>query len=431
MEPTLAVIGLNFRTSPVAIRERFWISEAQRSHALYHLVRSEGIDEVIVLATCHRTEFILWTSDVPTAADSVLRFLAQEYELRLCEWTHFYRLMDDTALAHIFRVASSLDSMVLGEPEILTHLSEAWTQAKEAGCTGRFLDAIVQKALSVSRRIHSELPIGDGSVLPYAAVELAMQELGQLSGRKVLLIGAGHMGELAARGLMSAGVKDVYITSRTSASAEELAAKLKVHHVPFEQCRRYQETADIVVSSTSSPHSIISREQAEAVARAREHRPLVLIDIAVPRDIDPAVREIEGIVLFDIDDLEQAVRGGSGERQAALAAAEKIIASEVSGFRRRLATEQAVPALALLRHHLDDLCHEELELLRKDFGPFTADQDQAMTVLAAHITQRLAGSLARELRDLPGNGGQAALSAALQRLLGLDELPAVASEVKN
>ncbi len=432
MEPTLAVIGLNFRTSTVAIRERFWIGESRRSDALYHLVRSEGIDEAMVLATCNRTEFILWTSDVAAAADSVLRFLAHEYALKLCEWSHFYRLMDDIALAHLFRVASSLDSMILGEPEIMTHMEESWKNAKQAGCTGRFLDSIVQKALGVSKRIRSELAITDETIsMPYAAVELSMQELGDLAGRQVLLIGAGKMSETAARCLMSAGAKDVVITSRTSASAEELAARLNARRVPFEERQKYFKTADIVVSTTSSPHYVITCEQAEAVAHAREHRTVVLIDMAVPRDIDPGVREIEGMRLFDIDDLEVAVRRNTGERQATAAAAEKIIYAEVSGFRRKLAAEQSVPAFAALRHYLDELCQEEVELLRKEYGPFTADQDQAMTALASHITQRVASSLSRELKASSEVSDANALSTALARLIGVEQLQEIATEVKN
>jgi glutamyl-tRNA reductase len=427
----LAVIGLNFRTSTVAVRERFWISEPRRCEALYQLVRSEGIDEAMVLATCNRTEFILWTSDVASAADSVLRFLAHEYELRLCEWSHFYRLMDDIALAHIFRVAASLDSMVLGEPEIMTHLDEAWRHAKQAGCTGRFLDSIVQKALSVSKRVRSELALTDETVsMPYAAVELSIQALGDLAGREVLLIGASRVNERAARCLMSAGARKVNVTSRTPASAEDLATRLNGCRVPFEERLRHLETADIVVSSTLSPDYVISREQAEAVARAREHRPLVLIDIAVPRDIDPDVREIDGMRLFDIDDLEQAVRRNSGERHAAAAAAEKIICTEVSGFRRKLAAEQSVPAFAALRQYLDELCRQELELLRQEFGPFTEDQEQAMTAFASHVMQRIASSLARELKKSPEPNDPDVIGAAVSRLIGVEKLQ-IANEAKN
>ena len=183
LEPTLAVIGLNFRTSPVAVRERFWISEARRYDALHQLVRSEGVEEVIVVATCNRTEFILWASDVPTAANSVLRFLTQEYQIKLCEWSHFYRLMDDVALTHIFRVTSGLDSMVLGEPEITGHVKEAWAQAQEAGTTGRFLDAVMQKALTVSKRARTETAIGSSAVsVPYASVELSEKHPGRPCG---------------------------------------------------------------------------------------------------------------------------------------------------------------------------------------------------------------------------------------------------------
>ncbi len=182
MEPTLAVIGLNFRTSPVAVRERFWISPARRAESLLQLVRSEGIEEVIVLATCNRTEFILWARDVPTAANSVLRFLTQEYQLKLSEWSHFYRLMDDVALTHIFRVISSLDSMVVGEPEITGQVKDAWALAQELGATGRFLDAVMQKAITVSKRTRSETAIGSSAVsIPYATVELSRSVLARLN----------------------------------------------------------------------------------------------------------------------------------------------------------------------------------------------------------------------------------------------------------
>jgi glutamyl-tRNA reductase len=260
VEPTLAVIGLNFRTSPVAVRERFWISPARRRETLLHLVRSEGIEEVIALATCNRTEFILWASDVPTAANSVLRFLAQEYQLKLGEWSHFYRLMDDVALSHVFRVISSLDSMVLGEPEITGQVKEAWALAQEIGTTGRFLDAVMQKALTVSKRTRSETAIGSSAVsIPYASVELSRAVLGNLTGREVLLIGAGKMSELAAHYLMKAGARNVKVMNRTPSHGAELAQKLgatALLPVQFSAATRRRESratesADPWSSSTS------------------------------------------------------------------------------------------------------------------------------------------------------------------------------------
>ena len=421
MEPTLAVIGLNYRTSPVAVRERFWISPERRSETLLQLVRSEGIEEVIVVATCNRTELIIWASDVPMAANSVLRFLTQEYQLKLSEWSHFYRLMDDAALNHIFRVTSSLDSMVLGEPEITGQVKDAWALAQEAGTTGRFLDAVMQKAMTVSKRVRSETAIGSSAVsVPYASVELSRQVLGDLSGREVVLIGAGKMSELAAHYLMKAGARQVKVMNRTAARCEELATKLGVTPVPLEQRFEYLRKADIVVSSTSCPHVILTRQEAESIAHERRRKPIVMIDIAVPRDIDPAVREVEGIHLFDMDDLEHVVQRNASGRQAAAEAADKIVNAEVQGFRRKLMAERVVPTIVALRQRLDELCQQELEVLRKEFGPFTEDQNQALATLTTHITQRIAGSVARELKELPDRREQDVLTAAVGHLFRLD-----------
>jgi glutamyl-tRNA reductase len=196
------VVGLNHRTAPIAIRERFWISEARRYEALAALARAEAIEEVLVLATCNRTEFYLWTNDVTLADDSVLRFLTAEYGLTVSEWQHFYRLMDDAALLHIFRVASSLDSMVIGEPQIVSQVKTAWQLAQKMGTTGRNLDAVLQKALTVSKRVRNETAIGNSTVsVPFAAVDLAKQVLGTLEAKRVLLLGAGKMSELSALSL--------------------------------------------------------------------------------------------------------------------------------------------------------------------------------------------------------------------------------------
>ena len=432
MEPTLAVIGLNFRTSSVAVRERFWISPARRSEALLQLVRSEGIEEIIVLATCNRTEFIIWASDVPTAANSVLRFLTQEFQLKLSEWSHFYRLMDDVALTHIFRVTSSLDSMVLGEPEITGQVKDAWASAQQAGTTGRFLDAVMQKSMTVSKRVRTETAIGSSAVsVPYASVHLSRDVLGELAGREVLLIGAGKMSELAAHYLMKAGASNVKVMNRTAARGEELAAKLGATPVSFDDRFHHLKKADIVVSSTSCPHFILSREEAENIAKERKHKPMVMIDIAVPRDIDPTVREVEGIHLFDMDQLEQVVQRNASGRQAAAESADKIVQAEVQGFRRKLMAERVVPTIVALRQRLDELCRQELEVLRKEFGPFTEDQDQALTALTSHITQRIAGSLARELKELPERQEQDVLTAAVGRLFHLEQPITAAAGTKT
>lgn len=414
-------IGVNYRTAPVAVRERFWISESRRHEALMQLSRAEAIDEIVVLSTCNRTEFILWTRDASAAANSVLNFLTREYGLRLCEWKHFYRLLDDAALAHIFRVACSLDSMVLGEPEITGQVKAAWALSQEAAASGRFLDAVFQKALGVCTRVRNETSIGTCAVsVPYAAVELARQIFGSLKGRKVLLLGAGKMSELSAHYLAKDGATDVRVCSRTLEKAQELAKKLGGTAVPFEQRQKYLAEADVVISSTSSSQMILTRDEAEAICRERAGAPLLLVDIAVPRDIDPAVREVHGVFLYDIDELEQVVKRNAGERQLAAAEAEKIVTAETRFFRHRLLAERVVPTIVALRERLNDLCRQELEALRRDAGPFPQDQDQTLESLTARITQRIAGALARELKELPEKVEQEQMTAAVQRLFHLE-----------
>jgi len=318
------VVGLNYRTAPMAVRERFWISENRRYEALLQLSKAEGIEEVIVLATCNRTEFLLWVNDVTLAANSVMRLLGAEYGLMLCEWKHFYRLLDEAALLHIFRVASRLDSMVVGEPQVVLQMQQAWQQAQKVSATGRFLDVVMQKALAVSERVCSETAIGNAAVsIPYAAVALTRQIFGTLENKKVLLLGAGQMSELSARELLSHGADSVRVSviNRTLEHAVELATKLGGLAIPFEERWQHMAEADVIISSTSCPHTILSREEAELLIQERKvrggkDRPLVIVDIAMPRNIDPAVRDVKGVFLYDLDDLENVSDHNSSEREA-------------------------------------------------------------------------------------------------------------------
>jgi glutamyl-tRNA reductase len=425
MEPTLMVVGLNYRTAPVEVRERFWISEDRRYQALAQLSRAEGIEEVVVLATCNRTEFLLWVNDVTLAGNSVMRLLGSEYGLKLCEWKHFYRLLDEAALLHIFRVASSLDSMIVGEPQVIAQVKQAWQQAKTVGATARFLDTVMQKALTVSKRVRTETAIGNAAVsIPYAAVELTRQIFGSLENKKVLLLGAGKMSELSARGLLNHGASSVKVINRTLEHAAELATKLGGVAIPFEERWQHMAEADIIISSTSCPHTILSRKEAETLmqernVRERKDQPLVIVDIAMPRDIDSAVRQVKDVFLYNLDDLENVVDHNAGEREAAAADAQKILEAEALGFRRKLMAERVVPTIIALRQRLDEICRQELDSFRQENGPLSQDQGEMLNAVMSKMTKRIAGSLARELKELPEKAEQEQMTSAVQRLFHL------------
>ncbi|MGA7847509.1 MAG: glutamyl-tRNA reductase [Terriglobales bacterium] len=436
MEPSLMVVGLNYRTAPVAVRERFWISENRRYEALVHLSRAEGIEEVIVLSTCNRTEFLLWANDVTLAANSVMRLLGAEYGLKLCEWKHFYRLLDEAALLHIFRVASCLDSMVVGAPQIVPQVKEAWQQAQKVGTTGRFLDAVLQKAVTVSERVRHETAIGKPAVsIPSTAVDLAHQIFGTLENKKILLIGAGEMSELSARGFNQGGSSvRVAVISRTYENAAELAAKVGGIAIPFEERWQHMAEADIIIISTSCPHTILSREEVETIVTRRKgqsrtgqpvtgqspvDQSLVIVDLAIPRNVDSAARNIKGVLLYDLDDLENVPGRNAGEREAAADDAQKILYAEAQGFRRKLMAERVVPTIVALRLRLDEICRQEVDAFREENGPFSKDQDEMLSTVMSRMTQRIAGSLARELKELPEKVQQEQMTIALQRLFHL------------
>jgi glutamyl-tRNA reductase len=250
-------------------------------------------------------------------------------------------------------------------------------------------------------------------------VELTRQIFGTLENKKVLLLGAGKMSELSARGLLNHGASSVEVINRTLEHAAELAAKLGGVAIPFEERWQHMAEADIIISSTSCPHTILSREEAEILVRGRSEQPLVIVDIALPRDIDSAVREVKGVFLYNLDDLENVVDHNTGEREAAAADAQKILEAEAQGFRRKLLAERVVPTIVALRQRLDEICRQELDSFRQENGPFSKDQDEMLNAVMYRMTKRIAGSLARELKELPEKLEQEQMTTAVQRLFHL------------
>jgi glutamyl-tRNA reductase len=415
------VIGLDHRTATVAMRERFWMSEKRRYEALRQLSHAEGIEEIVILATCNRSEFLLWADEPSLAANSLLHYLTVEHGLKLSEWEHFYRLLDESALAHIFRVTSGLDSIVLGEPDIIAQVKAAWEQARTVGATGQFLDKVLDKALKVSEHVVSETAIGELSVsIPRAAVEMARQIFGSLEGRQVLLMGEGKISELSARLLKENGAGSVCVINQTLEEAQELAKKLGATPAGLESRWQSILKADIVISCTSCPHVILTREEAERIAVERNRVALLILDLAMPRNIDPEVRRVDGILLCDLDGLERVVRRNGSELEAAADAAEKIVRTEAQVFRARLQAESAVPTVVALRRRLDEICRQEMESFVKERGPFTREQDQALHAITAQVIQKIASSLARELKELPKKEEQDQMTAVVERLFHLE-----------
>ena len=400
MESTFVVVGLNHRTAPVEVRERFWMSGCRQAEALSMLSQAEGIEEVLVFSTCNRTEFVAW-GDATLAVNSILRFLTAEYDLKLCEWNSFYRLLDEQALDHAFRVSCGLDSMCIGEEHIGRQVNSAWQQARNAGSSGRSLDAVLRKALSVRGRVRRETALGSRCVsASCAAVELAEQIFGSLAQRNIVLVGAGKMGELAIKALVRRAANSVTVVDSTDARSEELARQFGIRACAFADRETSLAQADLMISATTAPGFVFTAGDMTRLAGDRKGRKLVLIDLALPRDIDPAVREFPGVLLYDLEDLERAVEPRAGAREGEREA-EQIVLQEVQGFRKELAADHAAPELTALRLRLDEICRQELESFRLEQGPFPKDQDRLIAAVSARITHKIAGSLARELKAHP------------------------------
>jgi glutamyl-tRNA reductase len=415
------VIGLNHRTAPLAMRERFWISENRRYEVLRQLKSAEGIEEVVVLSTCCRTEFLLWAGEPTVAANSLLNFLGAEHGLKLSEWQHFYRLLDECALAQIFRVTSGLDSLVLGEPQIVSQVKAAWEQARTVAAAGHFLDSVLEKALSVSKQVRTETAIEKLAVsIPGAALDLARQIFGSLQGRRILLLGTGKMNELSARQMVENGAGSLVVIDQSPARAQELAERLGGTPATLADRWKCMLRADIVISATGCPHIVLSREEAERIAEERNRVALVIMDIGMPRDVDPEVRRVDGILLYDLEGLEHASQSNGDERAGAVAEAERIMSAEVQAFRSKLQAETVVPTIVALRRRLDQICRQELESFIAERGPFTREQDQALQAITAKVIQKIASSLARELKELPEKEEQEQMTAAVTRLFHLE-----------
>lgn len=417
MEPTLVVIGISLRSAKLATRERFLLDSAQKSAALSALVRSEAIDEVVVLSSCNRTEFLVWTQDASEAANSVLRFLTRSSNLKLAEWSNFYRLVGDAAVLHLLRVTAGMDSAIFGEAEATNSILASWQQAQRAGTTGRFLDALMSKAFSVAGRVRQELGTASNmATVAEAAVEVSRESLGDLRLCRVVILGAGQMALAAVREFQSAGAGEITVVNRSWEHAQQLAKLCKVKAAHSESLWEQVLQADVVVSAATQ-RVLLTREGFEVVLPERKNNTnLVVVDLAVPRTVDPAVRTLDGVTTYDLDDLCRAMDKRE-QRLLMLPVAERIVAEEAAGFRNKLLSESILPTISAMRERLEHICRQEMDQLKEQFGPFTLDQEAALEALSSHITQRISATLARQLKQMPGSPE---LTSALQQLFQLE-----------
>jgi glutamyl-tRNA reductase len=386
----VVVVGLNHTTAPVAVRERLAFSDAILVEALAHF-RPPEVQELVILSTCNRVEMYMQTDDVDASFTSCVAFFASSHAIPPTQFTpHLYQWSDLAAIHHLFRVASSLDSLVLGEPQILGQVKAAYFAAQAAGRTGPIFAQLFERALRVAKAVRSETGICAHAVsVSYAAVELAKKIFDNLPQRTVMVLGAGDTAELATRHLVQQGVTRVFIANRTSERAERLAQALQAKAIPWEAFPEHLPYTDIVISSTSAPYPIMDPAMVRAALWARRGRPMFFIDIAVPRDIDPAVHTLENVFLYDIDDLQNVVQENRRARQRAALAAEELVGREVHHFQQWLAGRDAVPTIVALRQRAEAIRLQELTKALQKFGPLNERQRRTLETLTSSMVNKL------------------------------------------
>ena len=397
------LLGLSHKTAPVEVREQLAFDESSSGSLASALTERPGISEAMVLSTCNRVEFLVQSNSDYDAADAVQAFL--NGKSTITETTpFFYRYLNRDAVSHLFRVASSLDSMVIGEPQILGQIKSAYIAAKEAGAIKGQLGVIVSNALRTARKVRNETGIGQLTVsTSYIAVELARKIFGDLRGLSVLLVGAGKMSELSAKHLQQSGVSHVYITNRTYERAIEMAKSFEGKAVPFDQFLRVLQQVDIVISSTGSSEFILTKETASGVITARRNRPLFLVDIAVPRDIDPEINTIDNIFVYDIDDLQQVADANLHERRRHAELAESIVQEEVAKMMHRIETDEVAPTIVSMQSALDDIRRHEITRHRSKLGELTPEQEQTIEAITRGIVNKIAHPSIVEMKKMAGN----------------------------
>lgn len=423
------VIGLNHRTAPVEVRERLSFSTEQAREFLTKLRSKPGVSAAVLLSTCNRTEFYMYfTKEI--ARTAVIEVLCRRAGLEFTELKRYlYVYTENDCVRHLFRVAAGLDSMILGETQILGQVKEAYQLALATGTTSGYFNALFQHALAVGKRVRTETGIDKNPVsVSYAAVELAKRNLGGIAGRKVLVVGAGKMSELTVKHLVANGVAGVIVSNRSFERAQELASRFGGQAVRFDELYRWMEEADIVISCTGASHYVIHAAEMARVMERRGGAKIFMVDIAVPRDIEPEVGNLPNVSLYDIDALQGVVDGNLAERRRIAEEAEKIIAEEVENFRRRQAEQAVIPTIVALKKLGEEIKEKELRRAFNRLGELSDYERKVISSLANSIANQLLHEPVRRLKDLAMTSQGSLYAEAIQELFNLDVKENAAAE---
>ena len=416
----IAVIGLNHKTADVVLREKLAFNGPRLEEGLLGIRDLPGIREAVILSTCNRVEIYLHAHDVQKAFASLKEFFVQFFEIRRESLDTALYLHDDMmAVKHIFRVASSLDSMVVGEPQILGQLKDAFDFALEKKTTGVLLNRLLKKSISVAKRVRTETRIAENAVsISFAAVELAKKIFTDLAGKSFMLLGAGEMAELAAKHMINNGVTEIAVANRTYERGCELAREFSGHAVRFEEFPEKLVHADIVICSTGAPAYVLLKEHMQKAMKARKQKPVFLIDISVPRNIDPAINDMANVYLYNVDDLQDVVATNKQERQREAEKAEAIVEEEIATFRKWMLSLDSVPTVVALREKAEAIRKDELERFFNRFPDLGEKERKAIEGLAGSIMNKLIHAPTVALKNDAED--KDVMIAVIKRLYGLN-----------
>ena len=418
----IVLIGISHKTAPVEVRERVAFAETRLTGALQEMVDRQTVSEGLIVSTCNRIEILALVAGEPaTGIDQLSAFLHRYHGFAHGSlFDHLYARADLEAIKHVFRVASSLDSMVVGEPQILGQVKDAYHIAQDAQTVGQTLNRLMSRAFAVAKRVRNETGIATSAVsISFVAVELARKVFESLKGTAVLLLGAGEMAELAARHLINYGAGRILIANRTFEHAERLARELKGEAVPLETLGQRLAEADIVICSTGAPDYLIRSDQVRRALEARRNRAMLMVDISVPRNIDPAESELDNVYVFDIDDLEAVTAANLKEREREALRAEAIIETEAARFAESLAEEDVNAVIGTFRREIEAMALAEFTRSRKRLGDLTPEQEEGIRLMLHAVVNKFTHPILKQLRE--ADDGPSAYLQAWRKIYRRDQ----------